>query len=126
VKRAAPVIDTAGGGSGVSFPDTLDRVLREITGVTRVLGGHDPGLPPGVTRSSLGDIYTWTDLQEYAEFNRAFLEAVRGAMQQGKSSAEAAAALSLPAKFAGYDMKQAKNNVEAIYKELSGPGRSAR
>jgi glyoxylase-like metal-dependent hydrolase (beta-lactamase superfamily II) len=123
LKGAAPVIDAANGGSGVSFPDTLDRALREIKGVTRVVGGHDPGVPPGVTRSSLGDIYSWNDLQEYAEFNRAFLEAVRTAMKQGKSAAEAASALSLPGKFSGYDMRQAKANVEIIYKELSGAGR---
>ena len=39
---------------------------------------------------------------------------------------EAAATLSLPGKYAGYDMRQAKANVEIIYKELSGSNRPAR
>ena len=126
LKAAAPVIDVANGGSGVAFPDTLDRALREIQGITRVVAGHDPGLPPGALRSALGDVQSWNDLQEYAEFNRAFLEAVRIAIAQGKSAAEAATTLSLPGKYAGYDMRQAKANVEIIYKELSGSNRSAR
>jgi glyoxylase-like metal-dependent hydrolase (beta-lactamase superfamily II) len=119
LKKKAPVIDAANGGSGVAFPDTLDRVLREVTGVTRVVAGHDPGVPPGAPRSALGDVYNWSDLQEYAEFNRAFLDTARTAMAQGKSAAQAAATLSLPARFAGYDMEQAKANVEIIYKELA-------
>jgi glyoxylase-like metal-dependent hydrolase (beta-lactamase superfamily II) len=126
LKAAAPVIDVANGGSGVAFPDTLDRALREIKGVTRVVAGHDAGPPPGAPRSALGDVQSWTDLQEYADFNRAFLEAVRTAIAQGKSAAEAAATLSLPGKYAGYDMRQAKANVEIIYRELAGPKNPAR
>jgi glyoxylase-like metal-dependent hydrolase (beta-lactamase superfamily II) len=124
LKGAAPVIDAANGGSGVAFPDTLERALREIKGVTRVVAGHDPGPPPGARRSALGDVQSWSDLQQYAEFNRDFLEAVRAAMKQGKSPAEAAASLSLPAKYAGYDMQQAKANVAIIYDELAPGGRA--
>ena len=126
LKTAAPVIDVANGGSGVALPDTLDRALREIKGVTRIVTGHEPLPPPGAPRSSLGDVQTWEDLQQYAAFNRAILEAARTAIAQGKSAAEAAATLSLPGKYAGYDMRQAKANVEIIYKELSGSNRPAR
>ena len=86
VKGAAPVIDRANGGSGVAFPDTLDRALREIKGVTRVVAGHDPGPPRGAPRSAYGEIQSWDDLQRYAEFNRDFLGAVRTAIAQGKSA----------------------------------------
>ena len=55
LKASAPVIDAANGGSGVAFPDTLDRALREIKGVTRVVAGHDPGPPPGAPRSAPKD-----------------------------------------------------------------------
>ena len=126
MKAAAPVIDRANGGSGVAFPDTLDRALREITGVTRVVAGHDPGPPPGAPRSALGDVQTWKDLQEYAAFTRAFLGAVRTGFAQGKSAADVAANLSLPSQYAGYDLQHAKANVEAIYGELTGPGRAPR
>ena len=126
LKAAAPVIDVANGGSGVALPDTLDRALREIKGVTRIVTGHEPLPPPGAPRSSLGDVQSWDDLQQYAAYNRAILEAARTAVAQGKSAAEAAATLSLPGKYAGYDMRQAKANVEIIYKELSGSNRPAR
>jgi glyoxylase-like metal-dependent hydrolase (beta-lactamase superfamily II) len=126
VKAAAPVIDRANGGSGVAFPDTLDRVLREIKGVNRVVAGHDPGPPPGAPRSAFGEIPSWEDLQRYAEFNRDFLGAVRTAIAQGKSAAEAAATSSLPSKYTGYDLQHANANVEVIYTELSGTNRPAR
>ena len=126
LKAAAPLIDQASGGSGVAFPDTLDRVLREVKGVKRVLAGHDPGPKPGAPRSSFGDIQSWDDLQQFAEFNRDFLAAVRTAIAQGKSAAEAAASLTLPAKYAGYDMTHAKANVEIIVKELSTSNRIAK
>lgn len=129
LKASAPVIDVANGGSGVAFPDTLDRALREIKeikGVTRIVTGHEPLPPLGAPRSSLGDIQTLEDLQQYTEFNRAILDAVRTAIAQGKSAAEAAATLSLPSGFAGYDMRQAKANVQIIHDELSGSKRPSR
>ena len=121
LKAAAPLIDRAAGGSGVAFPDTLDKVLREVKGVKRVLAGHDPGPKPGAPRSSFGDIQSWDDLQQFAEFNRDFLAAVRSALAQGKSAAEAAASLTLPAKYADYDMTHAKANIEIIARELATP-----
>ena len=118
-KGRAPLIDRAHGGSGIAFPDTLDKVVREIKGITRVVTGHDPGPPPNPPRNPYGHIQNWDDLRQYAEFNRDFLEAVRAAKAQGKTAAQAAASLALPAKYAGYDMTQAKANVEIIYMELS-------
>ncbi len=126
LKASAPVIDVANGGSGVAFPDTLDRVLREVTGVTRVVAGHDPGPPPGAPRSAFGEVQSWDDLAQYAAFNRDFLEAVRSAIAQGKSAAEAASSLSLPGKYARYDMRNARANVETIYNELMGSNRAPR
>lgn len=118
-KARAPLIDPAHGGSGVAFPDTLDRVVREIKGITRVVTGHDPGPPPDAPRNPYGHIQNWDDLRQYAEFNRDFLAAVRAAFVQGKSAAATAASLALPAKYAGYDMTHARANVEIIFKELS-------
>ena len=117
--KATPVIDQPNGGSGVAFPETLARAVREISRVTRVVTGHDPGPAPGMPRRPLGDIQSWSDLQEYVDFNRDFLDAVRTAFKQGKRADEAAANLPLPGKYATYDMQQARANVEIIYKELS-------
>lgn len=122
--KAAPVIDTAHGGSGVAFPETLSRARARITGVDRVITGHEQGLvsrrDPRATSTDISTPQTmaWSDLEEYADFTRDFLAAVREAIAAGKSPAEAAATLRLPERYKAYDMQQAKANVEAIYREL--------
>lgn len=122
--KAAPVIDRANGGSGVAFPETLAKAVAEIKGVTRVVTGHEPGLvAERDPRAASVDIstprtMTWRDVEEYAEFNRDFLAAVREAIGAGKTAGEAAATLKLPEKYKDYDLQQAQANVEAIYHEL--------
>jgi len=114
--KAAPVIDAANGGSGVAFPETLARVVKELKGFHRVSTGHDPGpVPP---RSKTGDLMSWGDLEDYAEFNRVFLERVRALFTAGLTAAQAAAALEMPEKFKAYDMREAAANVATIYREL--------
>ncbi len=123
--KAAPVIDSANGGSGVAFPQTLARVLSEIKGVFRVVTGHEQGL--GTERSSnpvsvdisTPQTMTWNDLQEYADFNRDFLATVQASIKAGKTADEAAATLKLPDRYRDYDMQRAKANVDAIYRELN-------
>ena len=61
---APPYIDVGNGGSGVAYPDTLDRILASIEGVRRVIPGHIPP-PPG---SPMRGWTTWNDLREYARF----------------------------------------------------------
>jgi glyoxylase-like metal-dependent hydrolase (beta-lactamase superfamily II) len=122
--KAAPFIDTANGGSGVAFPQTLARAAAEIKGVDQVVTGHEEGLVTERDPSALSvDITTprtmsWSDVQEYADFNRDFLAAVQEARQAGKTVDEAAATLRLSEKYKAYDMQRAKTNVEAIYSEL--------
>jgi glyoxylase-like metal-dependent hydrolase (beta-lactamase superfamily II) len=100
--KAAPIIDTAGGGSGVAFPQTLARAVAGIKGITRVVTGHEEGVisrrDPRATSVDISTPRTmaWSDLEEYADFNRDFLAAVREAIAAGKSAGEAAAALKLP------------------------------
>jgi glyoxylase-like metal-dependent hydrolase (beta-lactamase superfamily II) len=121
--KAAPVIDSANGGSAVAFPATLAKAAAEIKGVQQVVTGHEEGLQAERDpRAASVDISTprmlrWADVQEYAEFNRDFLEEVRASRAAGKNAADAAASLKLE-KFKGYDMRNARANVEAIYREL--------
>jgi hypothetical protein len=61
---------------------------------------------------------SWDDLKEYADFNRDFLAAVKEAIKEGKTAAQAAATLRLPATYKDYDMQNAAANVAAIYREL--------
>ncbi len=126
--KAVPVIDTANGGSGIAFPETLAKAVAAIDGVDRVITAHAP-IPTtyaGRGRRDRGDRRAWTgwltwdDLREYADFNRDFLAAVRAAHEAGRSAGDAAASLELPERYADYDMEQARANVEAIYAELEG------
>ena len=60
----------------------------------------------------------WKAFQEFAEFNRAFLEAVQQSKKEGKSAEDAAAALKLPEKFKDFGTPRLKDNVTKIYTEL--------
>jgi glyoxylase-like metal-dependent hydrolase (beta-lactamase superfamily II) len=123
--KAAPVIDVASGGSGIAFPETLAKAVAAISGVARVVTGHEEGLSAERNRSATSvDIstprtMTWADLQEYADFNRDFLAAVRDARSSGKAADEAIASLRLPERYKDYDMRQAAANVRSIYAELA-------
>ena len=58
------------------------------------------------------------DLQEYIDFNRAFLAAVKSAADAGKSAEDAAATLEMPDKFSAYDMERVQDAVAIVYSEL--------
>ena len=125
--KATPIIDADNGGSGVAFPDTLAKAVAEIDGVTRVITGH---APPPLTYAGRGrrerasdgawrGWITWEDFEEYADFTRAFLEAVETSFHAGQSVDEAAETLTLPDRYVEYGMEHARENVEAIYNELA-------
>ena len=115
--KAAPFIDAANGGSGVAYPETLAKAVAAIEGIRTVITGHSP-LPPVPGVQGMLEVLTWDDLREYADFNRDFLSAVREAFEGGKSVDEAVTTLSLPAKYADYDLDRARANVQIIYDEL--------
>jgi cyclase len=104
-RKGTPLIDTANGGSGVAYPTTLKKAASKIKNVDSVITGHS-------------DVFPWSAVREYSEFNKAFLDATRAAMKQGKSADDAATSLRLPDKFKGYQMTGTKDNVTKIYGEL--------
>jgi cyclase len=122
--KAAPLIDADGGGSGVAFPDTLAKAIAELKGVARITTGHDEasavmGVATGASVINANPrTMSIKDLQEYADFNKDFLEAVKQAIAAGKTADEAAKTLQLPERYKAYDMTNASANVKAIYKEL--------
>ena len=108
--KGVPYIDVGNGGSGVSYPTTLLTAADSITGVDTVIPGHSP-------------VMTWADFREFGEFNRDFLTAVEQGKAEGKSSAETAASLNLPDRYANYAMSRgtltsAADNAAKIYAEL--------
>jgi cyclase len=103
--KATPIIDINNGGSGVEYPKTLKNAASEIKNVETVIPGHSP-------------LTDWEAFAEFAEFNRAFLEAVQQSKKEGKSADDAAAALKLPDKFKDFGTPRLKDNVAKIYTEL--------
>ena len=127
--RAVPVIDLQRGGSGLAFPETLDRVVAATDGVARVITGHGP-FPStyagrgrrerGAARAWSGFL-TWDDLVEYTAFTRELVTAVEAEFAAGRSAGDAAAALALalPDRYAGYDLTDLPAAVDALFAELA-------
>ena len=104
-RKGTPLLDMNNGGSGVKIADTLAKAAAGIKDVDSIITGHST-------------VMKMADLQEYIEFNRAFLAATQAAIKAGKTADQAFAELKLPATFASYDMSRAKENVPKLYAEL--------
>jgi cyclase len=103
--KTLPIMDAANGGSGVAYPDTLKKAAKGIKGVDTVIPGHDVVMP-------------WSAFVEYGQFLKWEVDALRKAAKQGKTVAEAAAALTPPEKFKTYNMQRGPANAAVIYAEL--------
>ena len=120
-RKWAPLCDAMYGGSMIAFPQTLQKAADTLKDVDTIITGHattthGSGAATTFTRSN--PMMKPADLQEYAEFMRAFVAAAEAAMKAGKTVDAAAASLNLPAKFKDYDMAQAKADVQRVYDEL--------
>lgn len=122
--RALPAVDTANGGSVIALADTVARAVAELKNIARVTTARvdasasmaDPRSPSAIFANPR--TMTWAETQEYSEFLKDFVAAVRQAMTAGKTADQAAATLQMPERYKGYDMSRAKENVEKIYREL--------
>ena len=102
-----PLLDANNGGSGVDIGNSLQKAADAIKNVDTLITGHST-------------VMKWSDLREYAQFNKEFLAYVQGAMKAGKSVDDAAAGYKLDPKYKGYQVPEArlKTNVQVIYDEL--------
>ena len=80
------------------------------SGIDMVIPGHSP-------------VMTWADFREFGECNRDFLAAVQREKAAGRTAADAAENLNLPARYANYAMSRgsltsAEMNTTKIYDEL--------
>jgi glyoxylase-like metal-dependent hydrolase (beta-lactamase superfamily II) len=103
--KDAPFIDRNNGGSGEEWPKTLDKLLKSVSGVDTVIGGHLP-------------VATWSDLAQYQRYTSDLFTGAQAAMKEGKSVDDAVASLNLSAKYPGFESARVKNAVQAIYDEL--------
>ena len=103
--RDAPFLDRNNGGSGVEFPQTLERALATIQNVDTIVPGHIP-------------VTTWSELREYQQFTADFLAAVQSAMAAGQSADQAVASIDLSARYPDYASGRREAAIRAIYEEL--------
>ena len=107
-RKGIPFLDGNNGGSGVAIADTLQKARDTIRNVDTIITGHSTQM-------------TWSDLNEYARFNREFLAEVRAARKAGKTVEEFAASWTIPAKYVGYQPPAAdrlRGNIQVIFDEL--------
>jgi glyoxylase-like metal-dependent hydrolase (beta-lactamase superfamily II) len=102
--KDAPLCDRNNGGSCVAFPETLSKVIANITDVDTIIPGHSPMQTP-------------KDLQEYQQFLADLLTQTQAAMTAGKTVDEAAAAFKVD-KYPGYKTERVKAAIQAIYDEM--------
>ena len=108
--QRVPFLDAENGGSGVDIPDTLQNAHDNIRGIDAIITGHSTQME-------------WSDLNEWAAFNRDFLQMVRDGRADGRSVDEIAAAWTLPAAYAHYDAPNeagVQRNIQVIVDELEG------
>jgi cyclase len=117
-RKWAPLVDAANGGSASQFPATLDKAIAGIKDVDELITGHAT-TPIGRegTFTSFSPVSKWSDLQEYAAFTHAFVDAARAAKAAGKTADEALAGLKLPDKYRDYNMTNARADIQRVYEE---------
>lgn len=109
--KRVPFLDAANGGSGVEIGDTVQRAHDTIRNIDTIITGHS------------NTQMTWSDLAEWAMFNREFLEVVRSGHSAGETAEEIAMSWTIPAKYSGYaapDMTAVARNAQVIIDELEG------
>ena len=113
--KGFPLIDRNNGGSGVAYPDTIQKAVKGVKNVDTIINGHSP-----MTMK-------WQDLVEWGEFNRYFLNYTQQSLKAGKSAEEAMKEFKVPdGKFPGYNVTPGggrggpAGNVGIIYEELKG------
>lgn len=105
-----PLIDANNGGSGIAYPQTLEKAVATIRNVDTVINGHAPATT------------TFDDLRQFVEFNQDFAAWAQSQMKAGKTVEQAAAEYARhPEKYQGYNPPQAarvRNNLQIYYDEL--------
>jgi len=117
--KGLPIMDKNNGGSGVAYPETVEKAVKALAGVDALINGHTEAQT------------TVADLREYGTFLREFVSSARAAKKAGKTPAQFAAEWKTPVKFAGYlsttdpgpgpNLSQAdfaRNGAQVIYDEL--------
>jgi glyoxylase-like metal-dependent hydrolase (beta-lactamase superfamily II) len=107
--KGIPLIDSDNGGSGVAYPQTIERAAAAIKNVDRVITGHS-------------DVMSWQDFVDYGEFNRDYLNHALAARAKGETADQAAADFKPQDKFKAFSLNAFRGgpagNMKTIYSEL--------
>ena len=106
--KGMPIMDKSNGGSGVEYANTITKAVNGVPNIDWIINGHTPAQT------------TPAEMKEFAEFVREFVTTIQAAKKAGKTSDEAAAAWSTPAKYKGYapaNPDRAKAYAAVIYAE---------
>jgi glyoxylase-like metal-dependent hydrolase (beta-lactamase superfamily II) len=109
--KGLPIMDRNNGGAGIAYPQTVAAVAAGLR--ARNNDTHNNGQTPAHT--------TLADMQQYAAFTLAFVDAVRAAKKAGQTVAQFAAAWKVPAAFPGYSAglgDSVKNDAQVVWDEL--------
>jgi len=102
--KDGPLCDRNNGGSCVSFPQTLSKVIANIKDVDTVIPGHSPMQTP-------------KDVAEYQRFTADLLAHARAALKAGQSVDDATASFKVD-KYSGYKNERVKGSIQAVFDEL--------
>lgn len=103
--KDGPLIDLGNEGSGLEWPKTLAKAIATVKDVDTIIPGHTPPSKPA-------------ELQEFQRYLADVVAETEAAVKAGKSAADAFAASTVTAKYAGYKSDRLKATIEALYKEL--------
>jgi len=104
--KGIPIMDGNNGGSGVAYADTVAKAAA-LPNIDVVVTGHSPNM-------------TMTDLKEYGEFNRDFVQAVQAAKKAGRTIDDVVNTWKVPERFKGYAQPmpdRLRQNVEVVWSE---------
>ena len=102
--KDGPLCDLNNGGSCVSFPRTLQKLIAQVKNVDTVIPGHSPMQTP-------------KDLQDYQTFTSDLVSYAMEQLRSGRSVDDAAAGFKID-KYAGYKNERVKGAIQAVYDEL--------
>jgi glyoxylase-like metal-dependent hydrolase (beta-lactamase superfamily II) len=102
--KDGPLCDRGNGGSCVSFPQTLSKLVPTLKNIDVVIPGHSP-------------LQTPKDVLEYQRFTADLLAHAQAAMKAGQSVDDAAAAFKVD-KYPGYKNERVKGSIQAVFDEL--------
>jgi cyclase len=102
--KDGPLCDRNNGGSCVSFPRTLQKLIAQVKDIDTVIPGHSPMQTP-------------KDLQDYQTFTSDLLSYSMEQVRTGRSVDDAAAGFKID-KYPGYKNDRVKGAIQAVYDEL--------